>query len=120
MSGLPAQGFDAGLLLLDRQLLDSDGRRCGKVDDLAFEGEPGEPLRLVALVSGPEAWRHSGRGGLGWLAARLFRGDRTIHIPVDAIDEVGSAITLNRTAADLGLAHGEELAAQVVRRIPGS
>ncbi len=30
--------IEIGLRVLDRQLLDRDGRRCGNVDDLAIEG----------------------------------------------------------------------------------
>jgi hypothetical protein len=52
-----------GEMVLDRGLLDCDGRHAGKVDDLIFEFE--DPLtdppgacagpRVVALVSGPTA-----------------------------------------------------------------
>ena len=40
--------LDLGLGLLDHQLLDADGRRCGKVDDVAIEGGPGEGARRGA------------------------------------------------------------------------
>jgi hypothetical protein len=48
--------IDLGLNLLDHQLLDAEGRRCGKVDDLALEGGPGEELQLAAILSGPGVW----------------------------------------------------------------
>jgi hypothetical protein len=35
--------------VLDLQLVDVDGRRCGKVDDVELSGEP---LRATALLSG--------------------------------------------------------------------
>jgi sporulation protein YlmC with PRC-barrel domain len=112
--------FDLALALLDRQLIDSDGRRCGKVDDLELEGAPGGDLRVVALLAGPGAMRAEGHGALSRLSARLFAGDATIRIPLDAIGEVGSEVRLDRKAAELGLARGDERAAAIVRRIPGS
>jgi len=44
--------LDIGLHVLDHQLLDKNGRRCGNVDDLAIEGGPGEVPEVVALLVG--------------------------------------------------------------------
>ena len=54
-------GLDLGLGILDHQLLDSEGRRCGNVDDLEIEGGPGETPRVVAILSGPDVWRSRSR-----------------------------------------------------------
>ena len=48
--------IDIGLRVLDRQLLDKNGRRCGNVDDLAIEGGPGEEPEVVAILVGPGFW----------------------------------------------------------------
>jgi hypothetical protein len=49
--------LEAGLHLLDRQLVDSDGRLAGKVDDLEIElPEGGSPL-VTAILAGPGAAR---------------------------------------------------------------
>ena len=61
--------IDVGLNILDHQLLDSDGRRCGNVDDLAIEGGAGEEAQVVAILSGPGVWRNRA-GVLGRFAAR--------------------------------------------------
>ena len=42
---LSGKQIDIGLQVLDHQLLDKDGRRCGNVDDLAIEGGVGETTR---------------------------------------------------------------------------
>ena len=68
-----SEELDLGLGVLDHQLLDCDGRRCGNVDDLAIEGGPGQSAIVVALYSGPGAWRGRSRV-LGRLAARLGGG----------------------------------------------
>jgi len=42
--------FEAGLQLLDRQLIDKDGKHAGKVDDLELEfPDGGRPLSLEEL-----------------------------------------------------------------------
>jgi sporulation protein YlmC with PRC-barrel domain len=109
--------IDLGLGLLDHQLLDSHGRRCGKVDDLELEGiATGEP-RVAAILVGAPAWR--GRGLLGRFASRLA-GGRLVHIPWSDVGEVGSGVVLKRTARELRLARGDERARRIVERLPGS
>ena len=112
--------IDLAFMVLDRQLVDSDGRRCGKVDDLDIDGEPGGPAKAVALVSGPEAWRAGKHGPIGWLLARVFSGDNTARVHVETIDSLGVEVRLKLPAAALGLAHGEDRGADFIRPIPGS
>ena len=112
--------IDLAFMVLDRQLVDSDGRRCGKVDDLDIDGEPGGPAKAVALVSGPEAWRAGKHGPIGWLLARVFSGDDTARVHVETIDSLGVEVRLKLPAAALGLAHGEDRGADFIRPIPGS
>jgi sporulation protein YlmC with PRC-barrel domain len=109
--------IDIALGILDHQLHDADGRRCGKVDDLELAGiSEGRPV-VEAIVTGPGAWR--GRGLLGRAAAALTRG-RTVRVSWDEVAEVGAGVGLRRTAAELRLARGEDWARRWVERIPGA
>ena len=47
--------IDAGLQLLDRQIVDRDGRMTGKVDDLELTQLEDAPPFLSALITGPGA-----------------------------------------------------------------
>jgi sporulation protein YlmC with PRC-barrel domain len=108
---------DLALGILDHQLLDAEGRRCGKIDDLELEGiRDGRPV-VAAIVSGPAGWR--GRGRLGRLATRLASG-ATAHIPWTEVAEVRSAVVLRRKAGDYGLGQGDDRARPWVERLPGS
>ena len=99
----------SALGVLDHQLLDSDGRRCGKVDDLELEGvAAGEP-RVVAILTGPPAWR--GRGRLGRLACGS-RAASSCAIPWEEVAEVEAGVVLRKTA------HGA--AARARRRPPAA
>jgi hypothetical protein len=109
--------IDLGLGVLDHQLLDCDGRRCGKVDDLELEGVGGDDPRVVAILSGPPAWK--GRGRLGRLAAWLARG-RLVRVPWDEVSEVAAGIRLRSRATELGLGRGDDRLRPWIEKLPGS
>jgi hypothetical protein len=107
--------FDLAYRLLDLDLVDGEGRRCGKVDDLELVGGPGEPLYVAAIVSGPGALPARFVRRLRGLAARVFRGGKT-RISWETVEDFDSAVRLNRTAAELGLARGDR---DLARLVPG-
>ena len=100
--------LEAALQLLDRQLVDADGRLAGKVDDLelTFPDGGGPPL-VTAILAGPGALSRRVGGRLGaWLEAianRLRDGDdrRQARVPFSAVTEIGSAVRLRVAKADL-------------------
>ena len=109
--------LDLGLGLLDHQLLDSEGRRCGNVDDLELEGVgEGEP-RVTAILSGPPVWR--GRGVLGRLASWIASGD-TVRVPWEEVERIEAAVHLRKTCHELRLGRGDDRARPWIERIPGS
>ncbi len=99
--------------ILDHQLLDKDGRRCGNVDDLAIED-----AEVVAIYSGPGVWpQRAGRLGrlAGWIG-----GSGRVRIPWAEVAKVDSAVHLRRTAAEYGLGKGDDRVRPFVERIPGA
>ena len=109
--------LDLGLGLLDHQLVDSDGRRCGNVDDLELAGVgEGEP-RVTAILSGPPVWR--GRGVLGRLASWIASGD-TVRVPWEEVERIEAAVHLRKTSRELRLGRGDDRARPWIERIPGS
>jgi sporulation protein YlmC with PRC-barrel domain len=93
---------DLVLHLLDDQLIDADGGRCGRVDDVELNGGVGETTSVAALLVGPAAWpaRLPGRFGA---AMRLCVPGAMHRVPWDAVEDVTTAVKLSRTAAELGL-----------------
>jgi sporulation protein YlmC with PRC-barrel domain len=80
--------FDLGLGVLDHQLVDSEGRNCGNVDDLEIAGvSSGEPEVTEILVGG-NAWK--GRGFFGRVAA-AFSGD-AVHVPWSEVGDIGAVV----------------------------
>jgi sporulation protein YlmC with PRC-barrel domain len=99
--------------ILDHQLLDKDGRRCGNVDDLAIEDAD-----VVAIFSGPGYWP-SRAGWLGRLAGWLG-GSGRVRIPWAEVEKIDSAVHLRRAAPEYGLGRGDDRLRPFFERIPGA
>ena len=113
-----SEELDLALGILDHQLLDCEGRRCGKVDDLAIEGRPGESAEVVAILSGSAVWR--GRAGfLGRIAARPG-GNRHVRVPWSEVADVESHVRLKRRAAEYGLGRVDDRLRPWIERVPGA
>lgn len=110
--------------VLDDQLVDVDGRRCGRADDLEFEGDLGTPPRLHAILSGSGTWHRRMPRRLRGLGARIFGngvvGEDVIRVPWEQVEEIASVITLRAKASELGLAQGDDRDALFVEKFPKS
>lgn len=110
--------LDIGLHVLDHQLLDNDGRRCGNVDDLAIEGGPGEVPEVVALLVGPGYW--GPRAGWVGRLAGWVGGDAKVRVDWDDVAKIDSAVHLKRDATTLGLGRGDDRLRPYAEKIPGA
>lgn len=107
--------LDLAYRLLDLDLVDSEDRRCGKVDDLELAGGPGEATYVAAIISGPGALAARFPRRLRRHAARIFRGGRA-RVSWKVVDDFDSTVELTSTAAQLGLADGDR---DLARLAPG-
>jgi sporulation protein YlmC with PRC-barrel domain len=111
--------FEIAYRLLDTELIDSDGRRCGRVDDVEIEGEPGSPAQVTAILSGPGTFSARMPRLLRPLSARLL-GEELVRVPWDAVDDIAEVVRLRHPGEELGLGSGDTAAVRIVARIPGS
>jgi sporulation protein YlmC with PRC-barrel domain len=109
--------FDVAYRVLDDDLIDSEGRRCGKVDDIEIEGSLGAEAHLSAIVSGPGAWSGRLPRALQPLAQRLF-GGRVVRVPWSEVDDITAVVTLKRPARDLRLGRGDDHARRLFSWAP--
>ena len=107
-----------GRNVLDHQLLDRDGRRCGNADDLAIEGGPGEPAEVVAILVGPGYWPQ--RAGLVGRLAGWLGGARRVRVPWSEVEKVTSAVELRKRASELGLGIADDRLRPYLSKIPGA
>jgi sporulation protein YlmC with PRC-barrel domain len=124
---MAGRSYDAGLHLLDRQLVDRDGKLVGKVDDLELEvPEDGAPY-VTAILAGPGALAGRVGGRLGaWLegtANRLRHGDRRrpARISFGVVKAIHSAIDLSAAKADLETSLVDDwVAERIIGKLPGA
>ncbi len=125
-----AQGgrrLDASLNLLDRQLVDRDGRLFGKVDDVDLEQRDDGTLVVAALLIGPGALGHRLPGLLGrmtlasWRRLHSDRDPEPARIRYDQVTAIESAIQLSAGRADLPHQDLEQWArTQIIAKLPGA
>ncbi len=122
--------IDAALSLLDRQIVDCNGRLAGKVDDLELtvpEDPRGGPPVVTAVLAGPGALAHRLGGRLGaWLEsvhARLHPAAEPgpARIPFGVVKRVGNVVEVSVPRSDLELSLFEDWVREhFVGRIPGA
>jgi sporulation protein YlmC with PRC-barrel domain len=105
--------------LLDEQILDCDGRRCGRVDDIELQGTP---PRVTALLVGEGLYPRRIPRPLKSLARRLAGPERwganSLRIPWTEVDRIEAAVHLRGKAEELGLGEGDDPERWMVRRLP--
>jgi hypothetical protein len=104
--------IDLAYRLLDLDLVDSEGVRCGKVDDLVLTGGPGEGTYVAAIRTGPGALPQRFIPRLRRLARRVFRQGFT-DVPSTLVEDFDSVVTLTATAPELGLGDGDRRLAKM-------
>lgn len=105
--------------VLDHDVVDVDGVRCGMVDDIEFaEGPAGEPV-AAALLVGPGAWQARLPALVCVVSAWLF-GRATTRVPWSDIATLTQSVKLARRAGELGLGKLDRKAAAWVKRLPGA
>lgn len=114
-----SEPLDLALTVLDRQLVDCQGHRCGRVDDIELAGEPGTPLTITYLLVGQRAAIQRLPRALRLLMAPFARGS-AVPVAWANIDDVSHVVKLSKTDDELGLGRGERRAAHWLARFPGA
>jgi hypothetical protein len=118
--------YDAALHLLDRQIIDPDGRLVGNVDDLELVERGDGTLVVATILTGPGALgpRLGGLPGR-WVVAiwRRLRSDSDPapgRIDAGSIADIDSAVHLNTHVEGPGIDGLETWTrTHIVERIPG-
>ena len=120
--------LDAGLELLDRQMIDVDGRMAGNVDDLELTLPPegGAPF-VTAVVGGPGARARRIGGRIGNTIAKVHERlqesgiEGPARISFGTVTSVGSDVRLAVSRHDLEIYRFERWTRDtIIAKIPGS
>ena len=117
--------IELGLDILDRQLLDSEGEPCGKVDDLELDYDGNGRPTVAAILTNPGALAPR----LGWAGhvmhafwKRLHdRGDPApIRLGWELVAKIDFAVHLTVQRRDAGLTRSEDwVYERVLSKVPG-
>jgi len=124
-------GFELGRWVVDRGLLDREGRRAGVVDDLILElpsgNDGGSDLpRVVALQTGPMALSENLWPPLRALARLIYRllglrDARPVEIEWDHVSAIDVVVHLDLAREEAGLeALAQAVRRRLIGRIPGN
>jgi hypothetical protein len=120
--------IDAGLDLLDHQMVDKDGLMAGVVDDLEFEWVDGESVAyVVAILSGPEAWAGRLGGRMGrWIASVHHRLHDRSHpgparVSLGIVKRISDHVELTVARSDLEISRSRDWVRDtIISKIPGA
>lgn len=101
--------------LLDHQIVDASDDRSGKADDVILVDDTRGRLQLAGVVSGPAALARRHDGLTRWIVRLGGRGEG--FVAWEHVRRVNDHIELASPAHELGLAHGEHVAADLLDRI---
>ena len=105
----------AGLHVLDRQIIDCNGRLCGNVDDLELTAsDDGKELFVTALYSGPGALSYR----MGYHA---FGRSRARSVGFEHVTDLDSAVTVDLPREELpDYATERWVGDHIIGHIPGA
>jgi sporulation protein YlmC with PRC-barrel domain len=110
--------------LLDRLIVDRDGREMGRVDGLVLECEEGAPPRLAALLIGPSVLAHRLHPRLGRfvraLEQRAGLSDRPTQVPLEASERIHGRIMLRISIRETSVDAIEQRFRTWLTKLPGS
>ena len=110
--------------VLDKLVVDRNGREMGRVDGIVLDQREGEPPRFSSVLIGPAVLGYRLHPTIGrWVAAleRAIAGDhgQPVRIDVGNIAEIGRDVRIDRTIGEAGAGSIEQRLRKWLMKIPG-
>ena len=111
--------------VLDKNVVDRNGREMGRVDGILIEQRPNQPVHLTAVLIGPAALGDRLHPAVGRVVHRIEKSfgideDRPARVAFAEIDEIGPRIRLRLTIGETAVAAVEQRLRSWLARLPGS
>src|SRR2546421_11622836 len=106
--------------LLDKAVVDRNGREMGRADGLLLDVADGRPPRVTAIEIGPAVLAHRLHPALGRLAALVeellgVAQGRPVRIPLSQIEQLSLEITADGAISATGAGNVEQLVRRLMR-----
>jgi len=111
--------------VLDKSVIDRNGREMGRVDGILIEQQPNQPAHLRAVLIGPAALGDRLHPAVGRLVRRIEKRlgvdeGRPVRVPFADIHQIETKIRLRLTISDTAVAAVEQRLRSWLLRLPGS
>lgn len=111
--------------LLDKAIVDRNGREMGRVDGVVLDARTGAPPRLAAIVIGPTALGHRLHPRIGRVVSAVERRlgwsrARPVRIEADALEVAERRVKARLAIGDTEVDAVEQWLRRWVAYIPGS
>lgn len=111
--------------VLDKSVVDRNGREMGRVDGILVDRQPNQPLRLLAILIGPATLAERIHPALGRFVLRAEKRfgldqDRPTQIDVADVDDIGSKIRVRLTISETAVDAVEKRVRTWIGRLPGA
>lgn len=111
--------------VLDKNVVDRNGREMGRVDGILLQVEPGQPPRLEAILIGPAALASRLHSRLGRLMSAIEQRleidrDQPAAIDLADVDRFDQKIRLRLTIGDTTVGAIEDRLREWISKLPGS
>ena len=111
--------------VLDKSVVDRNGREMGRVDGILADYQPNQPVRLAAIVIGPAALGDRLHPSIGRLVRRIEKRlalgqNRPAQIEFADIDHIETKIRVRLTISDTAVAAIEQRLRAWVLKLPGA
>ena len=111
--------------LLDKNVVDRNGREMGRVDGVLLEQQAGQPPCVAAILIGPAALAYRLHPGLERAVHALERRfgidrDEPARIDFADVDDIGRNVRLRLTIGDTAVAAIEQRLRGWLSKLPGS
>jgi hypothetical protein len=111
--------------VLDKSVIDRNGRDMGRVDGILIQQEAGRPAQLVAILIGPSVLAERLHSRLGRIVRALERRfdvdrDRPTRIDFSDVEEIDRKVRVRLTISDTAVAAIEQRLRSWLRWLPGS
>jgi hypothetical protein len=105
--------------VLDRLVVDCNNVPCGRVDDLAIQGNPGTQLEIreILMGVGPASDRLP---ELARVIVQKVFGKRRVAVPWSEVTVITDHIKLKSSSSDLGLDELRSFAFTIIGSLPGA
>ena len=111
--------------ILDKLVVDRNGREMGRVDGIELEHRDGMPPRLAALQIGASVLACRLHPGLGRFVAGLEQAfgvadRRPVRIPFSSVVEIGIEVKVDLAIGETGAGNVEERLRAWIGKLPGA